>query len=119
MKLVMTDGSYFEGTVEEMIAIRKAFSTTPEHTPEHIPDHVFKEVPIEIGDIVVITGNNSGSVNGVGDIGRVVDANHNDKDSVSVLVPGRPSSSNYTAFSDMRLAKDYEREIYHLRMEDY
>lgn len=115
MKLVMTDGSYFEGTVEEIIAIGKAFSATPEHTP----DHTFKEGPIEIGDIVVITGNNSGSVNGVGDIGRVVDDNYNDKGSVSVLVPGRPSSSNYTAFSDMRLAKDYEREIYHLRMEDY
>ena len=59
----------------------------------------------EIGDYVVITGNNNRSVNRVGDVGIVTEVNLG---VYRVQVSGRDTSGNLTLLSDMRKAKPDE-----------
>lgn len=67
-----------------------------------------------VGDIVVITGNSTGSRNAIGDIGKIVEDAGNDDFSVSVEVVGKENgyTGNFTSFYDMRIATDAEKAQY-------
>ncbi|MBO0602736.1 hypothetical protein I2483_13795 [Sporosarcina sp. E16_3] len=72
----------------------------------------------KVGDIVVITANTNGSVNKVGDIGKVVEGEYNDEINAAVQVTGGETFSNFTLFTEMRLATPAEIERYTKDAED-
>ena len=81
-------------------------------TDEEVAKIKNEYIPKE-GDIVVITGNTNGSINKVGDIGRVSERLGNK--GVQVRVPGKPNGlfgGNYTRFDEMRPATEEEKKQY-------
>lgn len=64
-----------------------------------------------VGDIVVITRNTAGSVNSVGDIGKVTKGIYSQ---AKVQVPGGPENAIWTSYSEMRLATITEVERYYV-----
>ena len=77
-----------------------------EELAEYNRDHIGE------GHIVVIIDNTNYSANKVGDIGKVINRDLNDSDSVFVKVPGGLDVSCYTGYADMRLATEDERKQY-------
>ena len=104
MKITLKDGSVFEGTAQEYAELVKLGEGIAESKDEYVP---------KVGDIVVITGNTNGSINKVGDIGRV--GERLGSEGVRVHVPGKPSGlfgGNYTRFDEMRPATEEEKKQY-------
>jgi len=65
-------------------------------------------VVYKAGDIVVITDNNNGSINRVGDVGICVSELYRTGDQIQVKVGDYTGSSNWTMFTDMRIATTAE-----------
>lgn len=81
-------------------------------TDEEVAKFKNEYIPKE-GDVVVITGNTNGSINKVGDIGRV--GERLGSEGVQVHVPGKPNGlfgGNYTKFEEMRPATEEEKQQY-------
>ena len=81
-------------------------------TDEEVAKFKNEYIPKE-GDIVVITSNTNGSINKVGDIGRV--GERIGSEGVQVHVPGKPNGlfgGNYTRFDEMRPATEEEKKQY-------
>ncbi|MGE7843922.1 hypothetical protein ACQKNX_24450 [Lysinibacillus sp. NPDC093712] len=66
---------------------------------------------LQVGDIVVVTGNTNGSDNDVGDIGKITEVDESASDA-RVHVVGRADYVNWTYFSEMRKATPAEVEAY-------
>ena len=93
--ILPVESKYFRKATDEEVAKFKN-----EYTPKE-------------GDIVVITGNTNGSINKVGDIGRV--GERLGREGVQVRVTGKPNGlfgGNYTRFDEMRLATEEEKKQY-------
>ena len=93
--ILPVESKYFRKATDEEVAKFKN-----EYTPKE-------------GDIVVITGNTNGSINKVGDIGRV--GERLGSEGVQVHVPGKPNGllgGNYTKFEEMRPATEEEKKQY-------
>ena len=105
-KLHLDGGVTFEGTPEEIKAYTDLYAEggaeKAQEKPEPAP--TFKE-----GDIVVITGNTTVSVNNVGDIGKITEISIRE---ARVEVPGGPKLSNWSLFTEIRHATQAEREQY-------
>lgn len=87
-------------------------------TRETVDVYEAKYVPQE-GDIVVVTGNTSGSCNAVGDIGKLSDVSSYD---AMVNVPDKPGgrklNGNWHKFGDFRKATPAEVEKYEQAVKD-
>ena len=99
-----------KGSVGEDFSVESKYfrKATDEGVAKFKNEYIPKE-----GDIVVITGNTNGSINKVGDIGRVGERLGNK--GVQVRVPGKPNGlfgGNYTKFEEMRLATEEEKKQY-------
>ena len=133
MKITLKDGSVFEGTAEEYAELVKLgdgiagteecegcvgedFSVESKYFRKATDEEVAKfknEYTPKEGDIVVITGNTNGSINKVGDIGRV--GERLGSEGVQVHVLGKPNGlfgGNYTKFDEMRPATEEEKKQY-------
>lgn len=94
---------------EELFALSKYFRKA---TDEEVAKIKNEYIPEE-GEVVVITGNTNGSINKVGDVGRVGERLGNK--GVQVHVPGKPNGllgGNYTKFDEMRPATEEEKQQY-------
>lgn len=113
MKMTMTDGTVFEGSMAEHAELLAwAERKTEEET---VVNAESKPKPFAEGDIVVITANTNDSCNTVGDIGKISEYVADDN-SHRVLVSGNGNCGNWTLESEMRHATaeeiaQYEKSV--------
>jgi len=114
MKMTMTDGTVFEGTLKEYAELI-AFAETHQAINDAKVEAGY--VPQE-GDIVVVTANNTFSKNSVGDIGKVGAEEPLADGGVCVYVPNGPTSCVRTYPTDIRKATPAEVEAYEKAVAD-
>ena len=110
IRIEILSHSEYKGCVGEDFSVESKYfrKATDEEVAKFKNEYIPKE-----GDIVVITGNTNGSINKVGDIGRVGERLGNK--GVQVHVPGKPNGlfgGNYTKFDEMRPATEEEKKQY-------